>query len=890
MNGKVNLYIVSHTHWDREWYQTFQEFRRRLVFMMDDLIENMENDPEYKYFHMDGQTIVLEDYLKIRPENRERLASLIKDERIIIGPWYVMPDEMLISGESIVRNLQKGFDISRSYGVEPLKCGYAVDIFGHNSQFPQIMKGFGIDSALLYRGIGDFPKDAFIWKGADGSTIFCAKMDRFKTYANFYFGIRQPFTGRQFDKEELLKHLENLVNFHLPAAISNNLLMLDGVDHIEIEPQLPDLIKYLNEKNGNIHLIHSKLEDYIEAQEEFAGNLDTIQGELYTIGRVGPTNKINKNVLSSMVHLKQMNNRCETLLTRWAEPFDAAAERLGHAGNRQFLEEAWVYLMKNHPHDSICGCSITRVHEDNIYRFNQVKDIAEGIVKNCLGNIAENINTAATGIFEENDAYCIILFNASQKKFDGFVETDIELPAGSQGNFKIFDNCRVEVPYQILDLQKGTRRRKHVIRRLASTQLVDAYRVVFKAVIPPVGYNTYYYKDFVFSFKDKWDLKKLESNKPVRYTGSMQISHRTWENEYLTVEIMDNGTFNVLNKETGKIYRDFLIFEDSADIGDGWKLIKPLRDSRYISIGERTAISIEYDGPMAVGWKIVKTLKLPVRAAPNEVKRINEYDDLEITVYIKMKKASPRLEFEIHVENNIADHRLRVLFPTFINTDVFSTSTPFYLQERKINKGDWSDYWEPETGVAPNQGVVLIRDDQDSLALYNKGLYEVEITDDESHTAALTLFRSFRKEVDMDFAEMALMKREMNFEFALEFGKAKSYEELMLNGESWRTGIRAVYTQAHTGKLPAVSSFLDIRIPYVILSSYKKNADGMEVLRIYNYTVNETKGDVIFPFDIRKAYILNLNEEIVSDLSFCANKLSLELGPGQILTAGVWKI
>ena len=197
MDKQLNVFVVSHTHWDREWYQTFQAYRKRLVFLIDELLEHMEKNSDYKYFHMDGQTIVLEDYLAIRPEHEQRLKNLIQQGRILIGPWYVMPDEFLVSGESLVRNLQKGFEISQSFGVEPMKCGYVVDIFGHNSQMPQILRGFGIESAILWRGVGNYPKDLFRWVSPDGSPVLCIKLDSDRSYGSFYFAIRWPFGALQ---------------------------------------------------------------------------------------------------------------------------------------------------------------------------------------------------------------------------------------------------------------------------------------------------------------------------------------------------------------------------------------------------------------------------------------------------------------------------------------------------------------------------------------------------------------------------------------------------------------------------------------------------------------------------------------------------------------------
>jgi alpha-mannosidase/mannosylglycerate hydrolase len=146
--NELTVYVISHTHWDREWYQTFQGYRARLVGLLDELLEFMEKNPAFAYYHLDGQTIVLEDYLEIRPENRARLQQLIKAGRIIPGPWYVMPDEFLVSGEAMIRNLQMGFATSRAWGVEPMKSGYLVDMFGHDSQMPQVLQGFTSGSRL----------------------------------------------------------------------------------------------------------------------------------------------------------------------------------------------------------------------------------------------------------------------------------------------------------------------------------------------------------------------------------------------------------------------------------------------------------------------------------------------------------------------------------------------------------------------------------------------------------------------------------------------------------------------------------------------------------------------------------------------------------------------
>ncbi|MFH1742528.1 MAG: hypothetical protein ABIH23_26280, partial [bacterium] len=111
-----HLVIVPHTHWDREWYMPFESFRKRLVFVMDHLMEVLEKDRTFKYFELDGQTAVLSDYLAIRPENEEHLKKLIGKGRLLVGPWYIQPDEFLVTGESLIRNLRMGIKLAGKFG------------------------------------------------------------------------------------------------------------------------------------------------------------------------------------------------------------------------------------------------------------------------------------------------------------------------------------------------------------------------------------------------------------------------------------------------------------------------------------------------------------------------------------------------------------------------------------------------------------------------------------------------------------------------------------------------------------------------------------------------------------------------------------------------------
>ena len=187
----MKIFYLNSTHWDREWYLPFQGFRYNLVEMVNDLIKTMENDPEYKLFCFDGQTVVLEDYAEIEPEGAKKLRSLIEEGRIVVGPWYVMPDEFLVSGESLIRNLMTGDALAKKWGGKPWKYGYVNDVFGHIAQMPQIFSGFDIQGSYVGRGLGNTDFNHFVWQAPDGTKCYTSigsygafarkKMDKYGT-------------------------------------------------------------------------------------------------------------------------------------------------------------------------------------------------------------------------------------------------------------------------------------------------------------------------------------------------------------------------------------------------------------------------------------------------------------------------------------------------------------------------------------------------------------------------------------------------------------------------------------------------------------------------------------------------------------------------------------
>ena len=244
----LTLYIVPHTHWDREWYLPFQEFRIRLVHLMDRLLEILGNDGTYKHFMLDGQAILLEDYLQIRPDCAAEITRFVRLGRLAIGPWYALPDEFLVAPESLVRNLMLGDRVCSRFGAK-MRVGYVPDPFGHVSQMPQILQGFGIETAAFRRGLAEEPAQLW-WDAPDGSRILvCYLRDGYDNAAHL-----------PTDPDAFVTRIRSIRDSLAPHVVNGHVLLLAGTDHQEPQPELPELIAYANGAGlEGDRLVHSSL-------------------------------------------------------------------------------------------------------------------------------------------------------------------------------------------------------------------------------------------------------------------------------------------------------------------------------------------------------------------------------------------------------------------------------------------------------------------------------------------------------------------------------------------------------------------------------------------------------------------------------------------------------
>ena len=370
--------VVPHTHWDREWYLPFEFFRLRLGSVVDGVLDTLERDPSFTSFTLDGQAIVLEDYVEVRPENAGRLQALLDAGRLEAGPSYVLPDEILVGGESLVRNLLLGRRVCRRFGVEPSGAGYLPDSFGHPAQLPQILAGFGIRTFLFSRGMGDEVDDVgvvFRWRAGPAEVVACQMLPHYDNFARLTW---------HHDAEERVRAIVERFAEVVSAAGQDEIVLANGSDHLPIEPELPRDPRRARETFG----AQFRIGRYDEHTPD-ADGLPVYEGEL-----VGSRlQNLLRGVNSARIYLKQANERAERRLLSIETAAALRTLREDAPDPAANLRLAWRDLLRNHPHDSICGCSCDEVHRDMLVRYEQLDRTLDFVEHEALGVGGALVNT-----------------------------------------------------------------------------------------------------------------------------------------------------------------------------------------------------------------------------------------------------------------------------------------------------------------------------------------------------------------------------------------------------------------------------------------------------------------------------------------------------------------
>lgn len=888
------IHVISHTHWDREWRYPFQEFRMLSLDMFDKLIDLLDQHPDYKYFLLDSQTCPLEDYLAMKPEKEAALRKHVQAGRIHIGPWYTLPDTPEISGESIIRNLLMGMQITEEWGGQKWS-GYSPFSFGQSSQMPQIYLGFGLDHIFFYRGNSNrVTKHEFIWEGPDDSRIMGMRSVNPYGRANWYVHVYRPVAlnkwpfewdyrwheeqlpfhpcdeesaafdywlleGAHCDKlylENLPKALEEIKNHAVKDATCNHLLYLDGMDQVNPYPRTPEIIAEANKlKTGDIY-IHSSFYDYVQAVKQNTQDLKVMKGEFRYTMTDGLWQNLFPGMLCARMYLKQQNRTCEIKLQKYADTWAALAGILGMEYPTGMLKLAWKYQLVNQSHDSIAGCSVDLVHADVEYRNRQIVHLADNVSRLSMAHIVKQIDNSQL----PKNAITVIAFNPTQYQRTEVVEAILDLPEEANARwFTMQDTNGHEIPVQfITNYEFGP-----IVKNPYEFPIpykARRFQCAFEARdVPAIGYKTY--------------LIKPRKGQKINY-GSMSPKVNVLENDHLRAEILLDGRINLTHKETGKCYTGLHYFEDRSDVGDHATQRSAALDEIITSIGAPAEISKVLDGPIMVQYKVKVTMMLPKDAYEDGSQRNPERVPYKIASLITLRKGSPYLEIKTELDNHVCDHKLRAMFPSgCANIQKSFSETHFDVTERDIHLPDTSTWKEPMLPYYPQYMFCGVEDGKTGLAIFNIGLPEYAVHEDEERTIGLTLVRTYRfpiigadpENVKIDHTQvMCQCLRPFIFEYAI-YPYKGTWDDAHVYQYANRFNLKLRLNQVGRshGDLPSTMSFIKIEPEELVLSAIKKSdrSDGL-IVRIFNPTEKTVRGTLTFLKSVQKANFVNLNEKV----------------------------
>lgn len=879
----MKIFYFNSTHWDREWYLPFQHYRFRLVQVLNHLIDTMEADPEYKLFCTDGQSIVLEDYEEVEPERAEKLRNLIKEGRVLAGPWYVQPDELIVSGESLIRNLMMGHRLTAKWGGKPLKYGYGNDIFGHIAQMPQIYGGFDISGSALSRGTGNTDFNHFVWKAPDGTEVMAT--------VGPYDYLRWKMAGKP--QEQWPAYFKDFIDTAISRSDAPVVYMSCTADHCYAEARTPQMHKMVREMYPDAELVDASLEEMAEELKQYKDILPVIEGELIRVSEKldyeVPAWNLNTitSCYSSYYTLKYMNDVCQNRLEKQIEPMIALSNLKGNAINNQYVKIAYRHLIQNHPHDSICGCSLDQVHKDMEYRFDQTIEICDRLRNRFLEygeDVFEN--------YDDAQEYLLMLYNFQAYDREGYIKADIAFrgnyPKKQNGyyhqpfnNFKILDEKGEEVPYQLLSIHPGVMRRIH--NQYAQYQGLcdkfDIYTVALKASIPAMGHTA---------------LKVVPVGEKVAYRERMACGTNWAENEFVRLTVESDGRLTVLDKRIGKEYKGLNEFIDNAEYGDGWVHKSPLDDYIVSGIGSKTTISLIHSGLAQTTFRIEKEILLPEKLEDDKLWRSDEKKPLKISYTVTLKQESPVVYVQMEVDNTIKDHRLRLLFPTYTEGDTSFSGQAFCRVERPIGSNlDTLTWKEPDRVEKSINGIIGKQDKQGrGLAFVAaNGIHEGGCYADEAATLGVTLYRCFNRVLFNPGSTRPQLQQKLQFAYAIvPMAGGTSYADL-LQLQNEVADVDLFHSKYVTAGTPAekTTSLLKIANKEIAMSIFKtaEEKDGF-VLRVFNTTDKEAETKVALNFEVQEVFTANMNEELREKLPLqktdTGAEITLQFRPWEIRT------
>jgi mannosylglycerate hydrolase len=711
------VHVVPHTHWDREWYFTAAQSKALLLETLAAVLDELEGGG-LPCFLLDGQTSLLEDYLDYAPQDRDRIANLVRGGGLQIGPWYTQTDQCVVGGESIARNLWYGIRDARGFGGH-MAIGYVPDSFGQTAQLPQILGGFGIDRCVFGRGLweGVSAKAEFEWASADGSRVTTAVL------LSGYGGVKgMPEGGDMAARRlaQLTRHVEFMERFNT----SDHTLVMGGNDQQPWDPRLPGVLAAENARQDGVRYRISGLEDFFEVLERGA-HLDTVRGEMLA-GRYG---RIHRGIYATRYDIKKANADAERLITHSLEPLLTIAWALGMRYPHALLEAAWKKLFKSQAHDSIGCCNTDEVNRDVKQRLLQAEQTCRQCLELRMRQIAQRIRPA-------RDGELLVVFNTLPETRSDLVEVELVSSCASAEDLRLLDETGRPCAFQPLGAQAVPL--SHLVQDLEAAlepgesgdPLLFRHRLLLDAgTLPALGYKCLY----------------LRAGAGGRACPTAPATDGdTIENEYLRIGVGTDGTISLTDLAGGRTLEGLLELVDSGDDGDSYDFSPPRDDWRISTLGQAPGIRVER-GALRSTMKLEYELPLP--ADLEERGRRQASVRLPVSVTLALNRGSQRLDVDVELDNQVCDHRLQAVFRTGLKTGTSFADQPFGVIERPGRPPELQGWREAgwtsrPLPLYPMLSFVAVSDGTTSLAVMTDGIREYEVDTEDNGTLAVTLFRS----------------------------------------------------------------------------------------------------------------------------------------------------
>ena len=879
---KRKVHVVPHSHWDREWYFTTSRSKVYLMKDLKDVLDTLESNPDFKYFMVDAQGSLLDDYIKWMPQDKDRITKLVKEKKLVIGPWYTQTDQLVISGESIVRNMYYGMKRCETFGGY-MNVGYVPDSFGQSGNMPQIYKEFGIDDTLFWRGVSDdmVNHTDYNWRGDDGSVVFTTQIP-----FGYYIGGNIPEDPKQSEEFWQKECFEKAGG----RSATKHIYFPNGFDQAPIRTNLPEIIKERNEKDPENEYVISCIEDYIK----------DVSGELVIAKHM----RIHKSIFSSRSDLKVMNTQIQNYVTNVMEPLLTLSYNLGNDYPHEAVGEIWKLLFENAAHDSIGSCISDTANEDVYVRYKQARDIAVNLVELHSRLIATSVKNDAEMTFT--------LINTLPQKRNDTVVVKTYIPGG---NFAILDEKGNKVDYTVIESRDLT---DYVLSQTIKLDPSRKFYVPSKVLEATIAIKTsdvpaFGYVQYTLDTKGN-SAKNLEKK-------------NTLENEFYAINVEEDGSLTITDKENNVTYKNQGVLVENGDDGDSFNYSPPRKDLEVFS--NKSECNVEVSGSDIYDQAVIKfNMVVPKDLEERAEGKVSV--NLPITMTAALRKDSKVIDFNVHVDNKGLSHRLCVLFDSqivssfnYADEQFGSIKRPNYYEkemklymasaENKTEKkagvqelanwaNDQSTWQEPPISIEPTQSYVSLTDGKQGIAVIPQGVREYEVLDD--HMIRLTLFRTygFMGKENLIYrpgrasgeriieTPAAQLLKEMDFAFGFTT-YASDINEANVDtlAKAYNTNIE-VYTYAEflngrlifsqreiEGTKESRYSLFETENKLVVSAMKKAEDNDGYIIRLFNGKNHENISDTIkFNFDVKEAYYTNLREEKTEDIKVENNTINVK--------------